>query len=194
MLTKKTDIWGLILTGGKSRRMGQDKALLNIDGNIQLHKVHNLLKKNLKNNFVSVRAEQAEDHERKKYNQIIDRYDDMGPLAGIISAMQEYPDVNWLVVACDLINLDQDTIHDLLINYSPECNFISFRSEKNGLPEPLCAIYNKSSRQIIEKCIEDKVFCPRKILINYDAYLIDQPNPDALENFNKPDDINSLRK
>ncbi len=174
--------------------MGQDKALLNIDGNIQLHKVHNLLKKNLKNIFVSVRAEQAEDHERKKYNQIIDRYDDMGPLAGIISAMQEYPDVNWLVVACDLINLDQDTIHDLLINYSPECNFISFRSEKNGLPEPLCAIYNKSSRQIIEKCIEDKVFCPRKILINYDAYLIDQPNPDALENFNKPDDINSLRK
>ena len=194
MLTKKTDIWGLILTGGKSRRMGKDKALLNIDGNIQLHKVHNLLKKNLKNIFVSVRAEQAEDHERKKYNQIIDRYDDMGPLAGIISAMQEYPDVNWLVVACDLINLDQDTIHYLLINYSPERNFISFRSEKNGLPEPLCSIYNKSSRQIIEKCIEDKVFCPRKILINYDAYLIDQPNPDALENFNKPDDINSLRK
>ena len=194
MLRKKTDIWGLILTGGKSRRMGQDKALLNIDGNIQLHKVHNLLEKNLENIFVSVRAEQAKDHERKKYEQIIDRYDDMGPLAGIISAMQEYPDANWLVVACDLINLDQDTINDLLRNHFPECNFISYKSEKDGLPEPLCAIYNKSSRHIIEKCIKDKVYCPRKILIKNDAYLLDQPNPDALENFNRPNDIESLRK
>ena len=142
--------------------MEQDKTLLNIDGNIQLHKVHNLLEKNLDNIFVSVRAEQAEDHERKKYKQIVDRYDDMGPLAGIIFSNAWYPDANWLVVACDLINLDQDAINDLLRNYSPECNFISYKSEKDGLPEPLCAIYNKSSRRIIEKCIKDKVYCPEK--------------------------------
>ena len=38
MLKNKRNIWGLVLSGGMSKRMGQDKALIEIDGNTQLNK------------------------------------------------------------------------------------------------------------------------------------------------------------
>ena len=141
MLKNKRNIWGLVLSGGMSKRMGQDKALIEIDGNTQLNKTYTLLQNHLPEVFVSSRADQSTDNERKKYNQIYDLYNNIGPLAGILSAMHEHPKVDWLVVACDLMNLDDKTIDYLIENYHPNDNIIAYKSEYNGLPEPLCAIY-----------------------------------------------------
>jgi len=182
-------IWGLILSGGESRRMGQDKALLKLEGVTQLNKTHSLLGAHLSQVFISSRNDQSENLERKKYNQIIDRYDNLGPIAGILSAMQEYPEVDWLVVACDLINLDSDTVSCLIENYSTEYDFVAYRSEYDGLPEPLCAIYGSMAQEIIQKRLREKMICPRKILINSNTYLLSQPNPRALDNFNTPEDL-----
>ena len=48
-------LWGLILTGGQSKRMGHDKALLESQGKSQLSKTFNLLEQSLTEVFVSVR-------------------------------------------------------------------------------------------------------------------------------------------
>ncbi len=106
----KNRLYGLVLAGGKSRRMGQDKALLARGEQSQLAYVVHLLKEQIDRVFVSARAEQKNEAERSQFEQIIDRYQDMGPIAGILSAMDEYPDVDWLVVACDLPNVDTLTI------------------------------------------------------------------------------------
>ena len=99
-------IYGLILAGGESRRMGQDKALLLRDGKSQLAHIAALLEDVTDRVFVSTRSEQQGEVERSRFAQIVDRYKDIGPIAGILSAMDEYPEVDWLIVACDLPNID----------------------------------------------------------------------------------------
>ena len=194
MLKNKRNIWGLVLSGGMSKRMGQDKALIEIDGNTQLNKTYTLLQNHLPEVFVSSRADQSTDNERKKYNQIYDLYNNIGPLEGILSAMHEHPEVDWLVVACDLMNLDDKTIDYLIENYHPNDNIIAYKSEYNGLPEPLCAIYSASAKSLLDESMNRKVICPRKILINSNAKLLTQPNPSALENFNTPEDLHLQKR
>lgn len=181
--------YGLVLAGGESRRMGRDKALLVRDGRSQLEYVAALLAGTADRVFVSVRLEQQDEPERSQFETIVDRYEDIGPVAGILSAMEEYPDADWLVVACDLPNIDAETLEYLSGNRSMERPFTAFRSSYDDLPEPLCAVYRVGSAAIIRNFIADGVNCPRKILIRSDTLLLEQPNPAALDNINTPDDL-----
>lgn len=182
-------LYGLVLAGGQSRRMGRDKALLVRDGQSQLRHIALLLDAVTDRIFVSARADQKDDPERSQFETIVDRYDDMGPIAGVLSAMDEYPEADWLVIACDLPNIDNTTLRFLIEHQSSEHPFTAFRSSHDELPEPLCAIYASGSDKLIRKFVADGMVCPRKMLINSDTKLLDQPNPVALDNINTPDDL-----
>ena len=179
----------LVLAGGRSRRMGQDKALLVRDGQSQLSFVASLVGEVTDKVFVSTRSDQQDDAERGRFANIVDRYDGIGPVAGILSAMDDYPDADWLVVACDLPNIDGPTLDYLVQHADGDHPFTAYRSSHDGLPEPLCAIYRAGSDSILRKFVDDGIVCPRKILINSDTRLLDQPNPAALDNVNTPDDL-----
>ena len=182
-------VFGLILAGGQSRRMGQDKALLRRDGKSQLKNLVELLEPLVERVFVSTRSDQQEEPERRQFAQIIDRYSDIGPIAGVLSAMDDYPNVDWLVVACDLPNIDSETIRFLLDNRSDDGPFTAYRSSHNDLPEPLCAIYHVGSDAVIRRFVDAEITCPRKMLIRSDTRLLKQPNPRSLDNVNTPEDL-----
>jgi molybdopterin-guanine dinucleotide biosynthesis protein A len=182
-------LFGLVLAGGESRRMGRDKALLDHDGQSQLAFVIDLLGAVVDKVFVSTRSDQAADEERGRYEQIVDRFENLGPVAGIMSALEEHPNVDWLVVACDLPNIDEQTIRYLLDRRSDTQPFTAFTSSHDGLPEPLCAVYRKGCKDIVQTFVDDGMICPRKILIRSDTCLLEQPNSAALDNVNTPDDL-----
>ena len=182
-------VYGLVLAGGESRRMGQDKALLARDGKSQLAHIVELLDQVVDEVFVSTRNEQRDDTERARYQQIVDQFDGVGPVAGILTAMREYPDASWLVVACDLPNIDVATLRHLLDNGNSEHPFTAYRSSYDDLPEPLCAIYRPAAANIVAGFVDDGVNCPRKILIRSDTQLLEQPNPRSLDNINTPEDL-----
>jgi molybdopterin-guanine dinucleotide biosynthesis protein A len=184
-------LFGLVLAGGESRRMGRDKALLRQGGLSQLARTVALLDDVTDKVFVSTRAEQRDEPERSRYPQIVDRYEAIGPVAGILSAMDEYPDVDWLVVACDLPNVDASTLEALLERRADERPFTAFVSSHDGLPEPLCALYRTGSDAIIRGFVEGGIICPRKIMIRSDTELLEQPDPAALDNVNTPEDLAS---
>jgi molybdopterin-guanine dinucleotide biosynthesis protein A len=186
---ERRQTFGLVLAGGRSRRMGQDKALLERDGQSQLQYAYSLLAELTDRQFVSTRADQQEDAERSRFPQIVDRYDDIGPVAGILSALEAHPDADWLVLACDLPNLDQQTLEFLLEHRDDEKPFTAYRSSHDGLPEPLCAVYRSGSDKEIRAFLNDGLICPRKMLIRSDTRLLDQPDPTALDNVNTPDDL-----
>ncbi len=188
-MTAPESVWGLVLAGGKSRRMGSDKALLVQDGETQLSRAVGLLAGHVDRVFVSTRADQDGDAERGKFEQVIDRYEDMGPVAGILSAMDSNSEVAWLVLACDLPNIDEATLEYLLEHCSGNHPATAYESVHDGLPEPLCAIYRPESRPMIDSFVEQGIVCPRKMLINSDTKMLAQPNPGALHNINSPEDL-----
>lgn len=188
-MQKDDRVFGLVLAGGESRRMGRDKALLEHDGSTQLERSVRLLERHVERVFVSARREQAGEPERGRFKQIIDRHSGIGPVAGILAALEEHRDVSWLVLACDLPNVNDSTIEYLLRNRSRDKPVTAFRSSYDGLPEPLCSVYRAESRDIVTRFVEDGVVCPRKILIRSDTHLLQQPDPSALDNVNTPEDL-----
>jgi molybdopterin-guanine dinucleotide biosynthesis protein A len=114
-----------------------------------------------------------------------------GPLAGILAAMRSAPGADWLVLACDLPRLDADTLRHLISSRLPGECFLSFRSEFDGLPEPLCAFYAAEALPILEQFQADGMRCPRKVLIRNNCRLLDPVSPRALDNANTPDDWQS---
>ena len=178
-------IHGLVLAGGRSSRMKRDKAAIEFrSGETQLSTAMNLLASRVARTYVSVRGDQQNDPERARYARIVDRGDSEGPIAGISAALAAYPDAAWLVVACDLPFLDAATLDYLLLARDPDFDATAFRSSHDGLPEPLCAIYEPRSREGINAQIAAGRNCPRKFLINAHTQLLDQPNPRALDNIN----------
>lgn len=185
-------IFGLVLAGGRSTRMRRDKAALVYQGRTQLERAMELLAPHVERAFVSVRPDQAQDPVRARFPQIVDRHENLGPIAGILAAQKEHPHAAWLVIACDLPLLDAATLEHLVRSRRPEKLATAYRSSHDGLPEPLCAIYEPASREAIAAYVAGGKQCPRKFLINSDVELLEEPNPRALDNVNTPEEYRSV--
>ncbi len=184
-------LYGLVLAGGRSKRMQRDKAALPYDGRAQLERAMELLAPHVARAFVSVREDQAGDPLRARFAQIVDTPDGRGPIAGIMAAQARHPAVAWLVLACDLPYLDTATLEHLVRSRRPDRQATAYRSSHDGLPEPLCAIYEPSSRAAIGAHVRSGHDCPRKFLLQAETALLAPLNPRALDNVNNPDEYGS---
>ncbi len=178
-------LFGLVLAGGRSTRMQRDKAAIEYrPGETQLDTAMKLLAPRVERAFISVRADQHAEPARAAWPQIVDRGDVQGPIAGISAALAEYPDAAWLVLACDLPFLDAQTLDTLIAARDFAGDATAFKSSHDGLPEPLCAIYEPRARFSMATYLTTGRNCPRKFLINAHTRLLEQPNPRSLDNVN----------
>jgi molybdopterin-guanine dinucleotide biosynthesis protein A len=189
---KAPPLYGLLLTGGASRRMQQDKATLAYRGEPQLLRAWRLLQEVTERTFVSARDTQRDDPLRAGLPLILDRYEAIGPAAGILSAQDEYPDAAWLVLACDLPLLDAATLQQLVTRRDPAAAATAFTSNHDGLPEPLCAIWEPASHGLLKQRYADGSFCPRKALMQSHTRLLPAPG-EALDNVNTPEEREAMQ-
>ncbi|MCE9614734.1 MAG: molybdopterin-guanine dinucleotide biosynthesis protein B [Lentisphaerae bacterium] len=183
-----TPLYGLILAGGRSTRMQRDKALLAYRGRTQVEHMYDLVGRRCASTFVSARAGQWAAAPFAALPQIHDTIQECGPTGGILSAMQAHPEAAWLVVACDLPYLDGATLDALIRQRAPLKVATAYTSSSDGLPEPLCAIYEPRARSRLFQFVAIGYTCPRKMLINSNARLLALANPRALDNVNRPEE------
>ncbi len=188
-----TPLHGLVLAGGRSSRMHEDKAALVFTRRPQLAEAFALLAARVDATFVSVRPDQHDEPLRARFPQIVDGPGVAGPLAGITAAQRRDPQAAWLVLACDLPLLDGATLDELIAQRDPACLATAYRSTHDGLPEPLCAIWEPASAAALQRWVEDGHACPRRFLLQRDAHLIEPARPGALDNANTPDDARQAR-
>jgi molybdopterin-guanine dinucleotide biosynthesis protein MobB len=187
-ITAAMPLKGLVLTGGKSSRMQEEKSAMMYHGVSQTQFVYDLLTEVSGECYVSTRAEQAGDPDKASLRQIHDTVLGIGPTGGILSAMQAAPEAAWLVVACDLPYLETLTLETLLAGRNPFKTATAFKSSHDGFPEPLCAVYEPKARYRLCQFMGLSYTCPRKVLINSNIQLLEQQNPKWLDNVNTPDE------
>jgi molybdenum cofactor guanylyltransferase len=188
MMPAAPNLYGLILAGGSSTRMHQDKAALRYQGKNQLDRAFDLAGRHVDKVFVSVRASQAADPTRAQRPQILDSVEGEGPIVGIRSALAAYPQVAWLVLACDLPFLSDAALSQLLRQRDPTALATAFRSTHDGLPEPLCAIWEPAAAAALAAYQKEGGRCPRKFLIRHAAPLLEPLDRHALDNVNTPEE------
>ena len=182
---------GLVLAGGRSTRMHTDKAALLYGGRSQLERAMALIAPHVTRAYVSVRADQSTDPLRARFPQIRDAHENLGPIAGLLAAQASHPEAAWLMLACDLPLLDELTLAHLVRSRAPERVATAYRSSHDGLPEPLCAIWEPRSAAPLAAYVASGRQCPRRFLLGADTCLIDEPNPGALDNINTPEEYRS---
>jgi len=181
-------VHGLILAGGSSSRMHRDKATLPYRGKSQLDRAFELACRHVPEVFVSVRAAQTADPTRSRHPMIVDSVTAEGPIVGIRSALAAHPHVAWLVLACDLPFLSDDALAQLLRERDANGLATAFRSAHDGLPEPLCAIWEPAAAPALAAYQDDGGRCPRKFLIRHAVRLLEPVDVRALDNVNTPEE------
>ncbi|MBT8314647.1 MAG: NTP transferase domain-containing protein [Maribacter sp.] len=177
-------IYGLVLSGGKSTRMGKDKGLIAYHGIPQREYLYHLLEKVCTKTFISIRKEQVTDIP-STFNSIIDVDVYRGPFNGMLSAHKKHLDVAWLVLACDLPLIDERSLQELISARQENAYATAFAQTDNPLPEPLCAIWEpRALKAAIPYLEEGNGSCPRKYLIKNNTHLVFPENADVLINAN----------
>jgi len=181
-------VYGLILAGGSSTRMHRDKAALKYRGSSQLDRAFELAGRHVPEVFLSVRADQTLDPMRAQRRMIVDAIAGEGPIIGIRSALAAHPRVAWLVLACDLPFLSDEAVDYLLRKRDTAGFATAYRSAHDGLPEPLCAIWEPAAAAALAEYQAGGGHCPRKFLIRHAVPLLEPLDRRALDNVNTPEE------
>ncbi|MEN9354566.1 MAG: hypothetical protein RL318_1891 [Fibrobacterota bacterium] len=182
---------GLVLMGGKSRRMGQDKALLDYKGRPQALQAAHDLASLCREVHLSMRADQ-EFPVPPGMSRLVDRFLDFGPLGGILSAFEANPRSAWLVVACDMPLLTPAVLDRLVSGRDPWKAATALRDPAKSFPEPLATIWEPKSRQILLQGLAVGIRCPRRNLERMDIRQIPLDDAQALSNANDPQERRRL--
>jgi molybdopterin-guanine dinucleotide biosynthesis protein A len=149
---QQTPVWGCVLIGGRSSRMGQPKHLLTDQhGTTWLERTAHLLQPLVSNLVLSGKGDVPESL------QDLIRLPDIpgiaGPLSGILSAMRRHPSVSWLLVACDMPDIQEDAVRWLLSRRRPGVWGTVPRLQEDGHVEPLLAHYDFRCAPLFEDLV-----------------------------------------
>lgn len=146
----------LILAGGKSSRMGQDKALMPWDGVPMLTRVCQVASECCEQVYILTPwQERYQDIVTQNCQFLLEANPDQGPLVGLTEGMSKI-NTDWiLLLACDLPILETNIIQ-IWINQLTELpsDVLAFVPRQGALWEPLCGFYRRKSLPELQKFIQ----------------------------------------
>lgn len=176
----------LILAGGRSSRMGEDKAFIEYHGLPHWKYLAQIGEELGLDIVISCRPEQSSNFE--SYECITDFLDSSGPAVGIYSAMRKYPKAAWLVMACDMPLVRKEDVENLVLSRDRSRLATGYRNEEKGWVEPLITIWESRARLVIWNALESGKACPRKLLNRQFVHSITPLHSGVLLNANDPEE------
>ncbi|HJX73731.1 MAG TPA: molybdenum cofactor guanylyltransferase [Candidatus Deferrimicrobiaceae bacterium] len=138
-----------ILAGGKSRRMGRNKALLSFRGRPLVARVYETLQPLFEDIFLVTNDPGLFDF--VPCPKIPDRVPGKGPISGVDAALRHSRNPYVLAVGCDAPFLSPSLL-ELLAGKTEEADLV-IPCGPHG-PEPLCAVYGKGCLPLIEESLQ----------------------------------------
>jgi molybdopterin-guanine dinucleotide biosynthesis protein MobB len=188
-------VTGVILAGGKSLRMGSDKALLPFQGGRFLEAIHRRMAE-LFEEVIVVTGVPGQ-YGFLPCRRVPDLFEGAGALAGIHSGLHHSGTDLVFVAACDMPHLNGELVRHLC-GLAEGADVVVPEGEK-GI-EPLHAVYRKSALPAIEKALRDG---ERRVVSFFDRVSVRKvglpevsrldPSLEAFRNINTPEDYYRLR-
>jgi molybdopterin-guanine dinucleotide biosynthesis protein A len=185
-------VGSIVLAGGKSRRMGRDKALLPFQGTTLLNHVVGIVRQ--VSEPVLVVAEAADKYDVPSgVRVILDRYPGAGPLGGLITGLRELGEGRHLAVACDMPTLRPDVLHFILTRCD---GYDAAVPVVDGRMQPLCTAYDFSCADKLEELFCEGARSLLETLASLHCRVIEEselrpldPTLSTFSNWNTPDDL-----
>lgn len=143
------DITGIVLSGGKSVRMGTNKSLLKIGGETIIERTVSLMKQNF--DSVILITNSPLEYEFLKTPLFEDTVKGRGPLSGIHAGLANSKTEKNFIISCDMPLVDSAVIKFIVEYPSEEMITIS---RADGFIQQLCGLYSKKVIPFIEEIFE----------------------------------------
>lgn len=181
---------GVVLAGGKSLRMGRDKAMIEIDGRTLLDRALDMLDPHVHELLVIA--------DPGKYGSVgpfvvADEWPGKGPLGGIATAMRYASNDRLLVIAVDLPGLTTAFFQRVMSQLGTATEAVVPRHE--GLIEPLAAAYHRNAQPVFRRCVEMDILKMSDALSQVRTSYVemipgsDEWPKDLFRNLNTPNDL-----
>ncbi len=192
MKAASADVTAFILAGGKSKRMGTDKAFVTLNGRTLLEQMVDLAR--------SVCADVRIVRERGKVSAFATVVEDVfrgcGPLGGIHAALRSSnTDLN-LILAVDVPFLSAEFL-EFMITKS-RCGAMVTVARTSGGWQPLCAVYRREFADLAEMCLRARIYRIDGLFFPATTLVIDEEElrvagftPELFRNLNTPQDLAS---
>jgi molybdenum cofactor guanylyltransferase len=178
---------GFVLVGGRSSRMGADKALLPYRGATMAGYVAEQVMR--ATGSVTLVGDPV------KYGHlgcrvIPDRLPGSGPLGGITTALAASPEQWILIAACDMPNISATFLLQMI-----EIAETAFGTPDCVVPvtetgrQPLCALYHKRALPLLDSLLQRKLLKMQDAIRTMDSVLAPFPDADCFRNVNTPEDF-----
>lgn len=182
-------LYGLVLAGGESSRMGKNKALLEYHSQPQFVHVAQLLDVFCKQVVISSNTALPGPYIKNR-SLLSDEaaYAGCGPISGVLTAIRHFPGKSFFVLGCDYPALTQGDMEQLFMARSPEHDAVCFHHPENCVSEPLITIYEAASLEKLPDFYRNGGKSLRKFLEGSVAKRIAPRNPGALKSYDSPED------
>jgi molybdopterin-guanine dinucleotide biosynthesis protein A len=186
-------MYGLVLAGGQSSRLGQDKTAVLHEGRTLLVRSAELLQQHVRDVYISCRhPERAPE----TWPVIVDETERVGPAGGIITALRQLGGPA-LVLACDLPFMDDEHIVRLLEareSRPPGSVLTAWRLENSEFFENLVAIYEQEALPLLEQGVRRGIYKLGRLIPPEARHYVTYTEAERriFFNVNYPDDLNLL--
>jgi len=193
MPNSRTHITGILLAGGMSQRMGSEKGSMQI-GNSHLYQYPLRVLEELCDEILISTCKPSLFPE--KHLKVCDEIKEIGPLGGIYSCLKQSSTKLNLVLSYDMPIVNA-SLFNLLIPEAEGFDMVLPAGDK-GKPEPLCGIYDRSTRELMKEMISKKDFAVYHMITQCRSKVIritrdmDAWSPELFLNINTREDLKRL--
>lgn len=190
-MERRLDISGYILAGGKSSRMGTDKALLMIQHEPSLKRMISLIEPFCQSVKISGERSEYKDFDVEI---IPDLFSDCGPISGLYSSLC-HSSSDWnLLVSVDVPFVNDELFRYLILNIG---GFDCIIPEHTGGIEPLVGLYHKRALPVLKEMISRGDYKLMNLLRKLNTRFVDcnsltQKYPRLFMNINRIEDYQSI--
>lgn len=177
------ELFAAVLCGGFSTRMGREKGLIPAGSTIQAKVVGGLAEALGLETVYSMRKEQMEAYSKyiSPSKIILDHTNHEGPLQGLASVHDAFPDKDILLLACDMPGVQETTLK-LLIEEYVKASGLFYAFHNGDFFQTFCAVYTSEG---IKKWLKGEVFSLQRLLSLGNAVRIGMPVEERFLNENE---------